>query len=236
MLQWWTREDRHEAINTLKDTRLLSLHVLAGAGFGESYPFFSALEPPAEGYSMTYRDALSLILEYTLIIIVIPRSVMMLPFMPKNWKKAGQATKDFKNYMKDMLDNERQRASGDSKAANLMSALIRSSDDAGKTDQEVMQGLQGLTDDEILGNMFLYNFAGHETSGNSLTYSITLLSAYPEWQAWVAEEIEQIFGDQEPSESWSYSSYPALKRCQAVMVSLTIVIYRRVFTRCQRVV
>lgn len=139
--------------------------------------------------------------------------------------------------MKDRLARERQRAaSGSSKAANLMSALIRSSDDAGKIDQEVTQGLQGLTDDEILGNMFLYNFGGHETSGNTLTYSITLLSAYPEWQAWIAEEIKRVLGDQEPSESWSYRSYPALKRCQAIIVSLSTVIYRGVFVRCRKVV
>lgn len=79
-------------------------------------------------------------------------------------------------------------------------------------------GPTGLTDSEILGNLFLYNFAGHETTGNILTYSILLLAAHPHWQDWIAEELQHVFGDSPDDKAWDYNLFPQLKRCLAVMV------------------
>jgi cytochrome P450 len=223
MLDWWKNHDSNSVKSTDKDTRILSLHVLASAGFGMSYPFTSAREPPSSNFTMTYREALSLILEYILVVIAIPRILLKLPFVPKNWARASQATTEFQRYMTDMLEKEKllisQRAPG---AANLMSSLVRGSEEARQADTENDKGYnipKGLTDSEIYGNIFLYNFAGHETTGNILTYSILLLAAHPQWQDWLAEEIEQVFGDQPYNQAWAYKQFPRLKRCLAVMVS-----------------
>lgn len=224
MLDWWTSHDSHGIKSTDKDTRILSLHVLASAGFGLSYPFMSARDPPAPGFTMTYREALSLILEYTLIIIAVPNTLLKLPFMPKSWARAGQATTEYRRHMTNMLENERslisQRAPG---AANLMSSLVRGSEQAqkehAKEDKE-NSGPKGLTDSEIYGNVFLYNFAGHETTGNILTYSILLLAAHPQWQDWVADEIRHVLVDQPYNHTWTYQNFRKLKRCLAIMVIL----------------
>ncbi len=223
MLDWWKGHDSNGVKSTDKDTRILSLHVLASAGFGMSYPFTSAREPPAQGFTMTYRDALSFILEYTLVVIAVPKILLNLPFViPRNWAKANQATIEFQRYMTNMLETEKrlmsQRVPG---ASNLMSSLVRGSEEARHSEAEKDENRtlpQGLTDAEIYGNMFLYNFAGHETTGNILTYSVLLLAAHPQWQDWLAEEIHHVFGHEPSDQAWTYSQFPRLKRCLAVMV------------------
>ncbi len=223
MLDWWKNHDSKGVKSTALDTRILSLHVLASAGFGTSYSFASAREPSGSAFAMTYREALSLILEYTLVVIAVPKLLLKYPVVPKNWARASQATTEFRRHMTNMLEREKhlisQRAPG---AANLMSSLVRGSEEAQQAitpDDKDCTVLKGLTDDEIYGNLFLYNFAGHETTGNLLTYSILLLAAYPQWQAWLAEEIEEVFGGQPYNQAWDYNQFPRLKRCRAVMVS-----------------
>jgi cytochrome P450 len=121
-----------------------------------------------------------------------------------------------------MLEREKQliseRAPG---VANLMSSLMRGSEEARQADAKNDKDnavLKSLTESEIYGNMFLYNFAGHETTGNILTYSVLVLAAHPQCQDWLAEEIEHVFGDQTCDQAWAYNHFPRSKRCLAVMV------------------
>ncbi|KAI9836332.1 MAG: hypothetical protein M1837_003399 [Sclerophora amabilis] len=230
MLGWWTRKDQNGISTTDKDTRILSLHVLTCAGFGMSYSFRSAMDAPQAGFTMTYRDALALILEHALIVIAFPHKVLSLPFVPAKWKAVGRATREFRAYMANMLEKEKnlisRRASG---ADNLMSALVRGSEEARQAQQKdnsssksgtgSQHESQGLTDQEIIGNVFLYNFAGHETTGNILAYCILLLAAYPQWQEWISEEIQHVVKDGPKTETWDYhQSFPRLKRCLAILL------------------
>jgi cytochrome P450 len=75
----------------------------------------------------------------------------------------------------------------------------------------------GLTEAEIYGNMFVFNFAGHDTTAHSFTFAIFFLAANPRVQDWLGEEVQRVFGDR-PIESWDYrADFPRLKRCLAVL-------------------
>ena len=82
----------------------------------------------------------------------------------------------------------------------------------------------GLTDDEVLGNLFLYSTAGHDTTSNTLCYAIYLLAIYPELQDWLGEEVDKVVGRQGGSgerADWDYNTvFPKLQRCLALMVCL----------------
>ena len=66
---------------------------------------------------------------------------------------------------------------------------------------------------------FVLNFAGRDTTANTLAYSILLTAANPEVQDWVGEELQEGLQGSS-SETWDYLQlYPRLKRCQAVLVS-----------------
>ncbi|EXF83633.1 hypothetical protein CFIO01_00775 [Colletotrichum fioriniae PJ7] len=85
-----------------------------------------------------------------------------------------------------------------------------------------------LTEEEIAGNLFIFTAAGFDTTANTLAYAVTLLAAYPEWQAWIQAELDIVLGPptSSPSSSWEQEKrelpdysvvFPKLTRCLAVM-------------------
>ena len=82
---------------------------------------------------------------------------------------------------------------------------------------------RGLTVDEILGNIFVINFDWHDTTANTLAFSVVLLAAYPEYQEWVAGEVQELIKEFK-SKEWDYSKlFPRLRdveRCWCVFTNL----------------
>ena len=124
--------------------------------------------------------------------------------------------------MGEMLTTERHLISSKKiDTRSLMNALIRASDEAKETEVKG-KTVSGLTDEEIFGNLFMYNLARHETTANTLAYAIVLLAAHPECQEWMAAEIEAVLKDNSNIETWNYEKvFPKLNRCLAFMVILT---------------
>lgn len=218
MLQYWRRHDQNGVCSTVQDTKILTLNVLSCAGLGQANSFQSAIDPPEAASGMNYRDAISMIPQNAAIVMLLPPRLLRLPFLPKKLAGVGEAIVAFRKHMTDVLNKERtlisQRKPG---TGNLMSNLVRASEEASQP--HLRRGPAGLTSDEIFGNIFIFNFAGHETTANTLSYGILLLAAHPEWQQWVAEEVRHVLKDAR-SERWSYADvFPRLKRCRAVMVS-----------------
>ncbi len=226
MLEWWTNQHTNGFNSTDKDTRILSMHVLTCAGLGTSYSYESAMEPADPNSTMMdYRDALFMILDQTLLAVGLPHRLLTLPLVPKKWAKVAQAVNDFKSHMTTMLEKERRMISIQQVGSgNLMNSLVRGSEEAcivtHNSNNRSTSHQGGLRDDEILGNLFIYNFAGHETTGNILSYSIYLLTAHPEVQDWIGEEIEHYAATHQSSSTWTYEElFPKFKRCLAIMVS-----------------
>ena len=208
----------------------MSLHVLSNAGCGKSYGLKKAAEPPKEGHTFNYRDSLALVLEHILLILVVGPKFLTHKFIPKKWGRIGQATIDFRAYMTDMVNDEkRQMALQIPGSGNLVTSLIRASEKVANNPEAASKGIDlpqasrsGLTEQEIYGNIFVYNFAGHDTMAITLNWSIYLLAAHPEIQDWIAEEIMFVLPDA-ISSTWNYSeAYPLLKRVFAVMVSIHV--------------
>lgn len=113
--------------------------------------------------------------------------------------------------MTDLYEQEKRLSSSSSpRDHNLMTSLVRASQDEAKSGG-------GLTEQEIYANMFVLNFAGHDTTAYTFTFFLYLLAAHPAVQDWIAEELRRVLGDR-PPEEWHYSQdFPRLKRCLAVM-------------------
>lgn len=229
MLQWWTESEGKAISSTAKDAKTLSLHVLAGAGLGKFYDFQSANDGHISSSSMDYRESLYTILQNAVLVMIFPPGLLLLRFMPAKLQHIGRAIVGFKSYMLGVLAEEKelisQRKPG---AGNLMSSLVRASEEALQSEASKQQTVGrfeatshqsgGLTIDEIFGNMFVFNSAGHETTANTLAYGILLLTAYPKWQQWIGDELDYVLKDRN-METWAYEDvFPRLKRCLAVMV------------------
>ena len=210
--------------NVAQDTRALSLNVLISAAFKKSYKFHASSEPNDAG-TANYRESLALILNNIIFMLLVPPKLMSMSFAPQQLKRIGRAMCDYRRYMLDLLyEEERMIESGLPGTESLMSALIRTSNDLANekdAEQETIEAkYKKLTVGEILGNVFVISFAGHDTTANTMAYALYLLAAYPEVQAWIAEEIREVLYD-ENSETWEYERvFPQLKRCQAVLASL----------------
>ncbi len=220
MVASWSRQGTNGTRETTADTATLALHVLTCAGFGASYSFDEGVRKVAPGHEMTYRDSLSLCLRNIITFAIIPKRYLSLSYMPKKLQRLGQAVKEFQQYMDEMLARERSSASSTtvehSRTPNLMSALVRASDEASQSKDLGQDSKRGLTDEEIFGNIFAYNLAGHETTANTVAAALVLLAAQPEYQDWVREEIQEA---RAATEGDYEAMFPRLQRCLAVMVS-----------------
>lgn len=222
MLQFWKSLDI-PIRRTAKDTRTLSLHVLSGAGFGKSYSFQKSREPPKPGHVFNYRESLALILENSLLILILGPKFLTSWFLPRSWIRIGQATVDFKFHMVEMVEEEKRLiAEGKPEGGNIINSLIRASEEMSKSPTGAGTegpGFRGLTEDEIYSNIFVYNFAGHDTMAITLNWALYLLAAHPEIQDWISEEINAVI-ENDHSSTWNYNEvFPKLNRCLAVLAS-----------------
>ena len=209
----WLIDKEKAVTGTAADTLTLALHVLTGAGFGQQYSFKSGTQTLSGKHEMSYRDALNEVLKNIVFVIAFRRDLLNHFIMPKMLRKVGLAIKEFESYMREMIDHERVLVDKrDSDSGNLINSLIRSSEE-GKAARE------SLSDDEIMGNLFIYNLAGHETTANTLAYAITLLSIHPFLQDWLYEELVQVLGSASSPKDWHYEeAFPKLKRTLAIML------------------
>lgn len=219
VLQSWTSEGKNGVTKTAKDTMTLALHVLIAGGLGKSYSFSGGVATLAEGHTMSYRDALKIIL-LKLTPAVILGSLPPIPsfILTKKMKEINLAVREFRSHMNQMIEEERVRVDKlDSEKDNLLTALVRASNAASQG-----KGRSGLSHDEIMGNLFMYNVAGHDTTANTICYAIYLLAAEPDYQDWLREEIGSVFQGNDTVETWEYEkAFPKLKRCLALMVCLS---------------
>ena len=213
MLKSWCAAGYNGFSTTPDDTRTLALHVLTYVAFQKSYPFASVSKTSIKDEnSMTYRDALAIILSNAFTVLVLPLSTFTLPF-GKKWNQIGWAIHYFRSYMtKQMKDEQELLRTGKAGTGTLVSNLVRASAESSKQSS----GMGPLTEEEILGNIFVFNFAGHDTTAISLSYAMLLLVACPDVQDWVHEELQYYLKDSEDPEYGDI--FPKLKRSLAVLV------------------
>lgn len=215
VLRYWTSK---KAVTTgADDLRSLSLHVMSRAGFGKSSKFQAAEERNAAAaasadVSMSYQDSLKTILENCILIFALGRKLLAKPWLPRKLRELHKACSTFQSHMVDVYEEEKRLlAEGKQPDRNFMTTLVRASQN-----QMGDSHLEGLTESEIYGNMFTFNFAGHDTTAHTFTFALYFLAANPDVQDWVSEEIRFVMGSRS-SDDWLYSEFPRLKRCLAVM-------------------
>ncbi|TGO36006.1 hypothetical protein BHYA_0138g00190 [Botrytis hyacinthi] len=186
MMHYWIDQGELALQTTAEDAKTFSLNILPSTGFGKSYPF----NPPSDtdndsGHSMSYKESLSLIVGNAIPILIIGPNFLL------KWKrhllessqKIAQATVEFQTYMKEMVQEERELiAKGKRSKPNLMTSLIRASQSNSEfktNDTDTRSEQSGLSESEIFGNVFVFNFAGHDTISHTLCYALNLLAAHP---------------------------------------------------------
>ena len=223
MIQYWS--SKRSTRSTADDTRTLSLHVVSSAGFGKSYSFRGLRDSSDGSLATSCKESLQIILDNCILLMVLGQKFLSKEWLPNKLRKLHQATITFQRYMTEVYEEEKASiAKGKQGGKNLMTSLVRASIDTPETMVPVnlasAHNLGGLTENEIYGNMFVFNFAGHDTTAHTLAFAIVILSPHPSVQDWLSEELQYVLGDTIP-EDWGYTQiFPRLKRCLAVLVRL----------------
>lgn len=133
---------------------------------------------------------------------------------------AREALESFENwgqYMNELFAQKAQDATEgkESEGMDIMGSLVKSSygpsSAKGSTSSSLSRVEKGqakkvaLSDSEILGNAFVMIVAGHETTANSIHFSLIELAISPRSQRQVQEEVHKIFADESP-ETWDYDA------------------------------
>ncbi|KAI0487071.1 cytochrome P450 [Xylaria cf. heliscus] len=223
MLQSWSKKEAVKS--TADDVRTLSLHVLSKAGFGKSFKFQAHNEHelnntnPEFDPALNYKESLKIVLDNCVLIMALGKGFLSRPWLPSRLRKVHQACVAFQDHMTSVYKEEKRAfAEGHSSDRNLLSSLIKASNqEASSTDLGF--GLSaGLTEAEIYGNMFVFNFAGHDTTAHTLMFAIAYLAANPQVQSWLSEELRVMFGKRTVDE-WDYrSDFLKLTRCHAILM------------------
>lgn len=230
MLEYWVARAKKPIRTLAQDTQIFSLNVLAAALFGRSYPFEGKEESEVKNKSIGldtkdgafgYRDSIATILHMIVPIMVFGEKKLRDSWwLPKGWQKAGHAVANFRDYITYLINEERSAiARGATSSANLVTNLVRAceEEDSGSLRTEKSVGSSAiLTKDEIISDLFVFAFAGNDTTALSLAYILAELAAHPAIQDWISEEIHH-YTDTDDVEKWDYATCAKLKRCWAVM-------------------
>ncbi|KAH9907196.1 cytochrome P450 [Xylariomycetidae sp. FL2044] len=211
VLQYWTKQASHKT--AAPDLRTLSLHVLSRAAFGRSFEFEGHGESNEASALANEKEALQMILENCVLIMILGTKFLAKPWLPRKLRQLHEACQTFQSYMTEIYEREKRAyAEGRSTGRNLMTSLVRASQD------DSTKAGAGLTETEIYGNMFVINFAGHDTTAHTFTFALYLLAANPDVQAWVREEVREVCGGRPVSELDYAKDFPRLRRCLSLMM------------------
>lgn len=166
---------------------------------------------------MSYKDFLKLILDNCVLIFVFGPKFLGKTWLPKKLRTLHEACTSFQQHMTEAYEQEKRLSStGQAQAAdqNFLTLLVRASQNEGPQNGTYGQ----LTESEIYGNIFTFNFAGHDTTAHTFTFALYFLAANPEVQDWIHEEIRHVAGERRTQEMEYELDFPRLKRCLAVML------------------
>jgi len=209
------------------DTMQLSMNVISRAGLSQKLEWprgtgeseITGMKRLPDGHTMSFTQSLQCLLSHLLLLMMIPKwilSKLTLLIFPRlhadgtligNYpsalmRESCEAYDEWGKYMKEIVAAKKTaiRSGRESPTVDIIGQLVKGQqqDTHGKT-----QGLAALTDSEVMGNLFVFMLAGHETSANSIHFSLLLLAIHPSTQKKVQEELDEIFQGR-PISEWDY--------------------------------
>jgi cytochrome P450 len=158
----WIRISLYNPINSslTEETFKIALHVITGAGFGVPFTWNKSSDEVWPKHTLSFRDAVSNLVNNLLPLVVLPKVVRQLPV--QSLRTVEEAYGEFGTYLREILAREKalSKEGKDQDAhPNLLSALVKH---AAMVEEGGVSA--ALTDQEIIGNTFIFLIAGHETT------------------------------------------------------------------------
>jgi cytochrome P450 len=135
----------------------------------------------------------------------------LLPF--RGTKKAIESQNNYRQYMREFLRDKVDdvKTGHQNEGMDIMGQLVRTSYGQKSPNNKVQEAHRksskgvGLSDSDILGNAFIMIVAGHETTANTIHFTLAQLAANPATQRLLQRDVDAIFGQTEPH-TWDYDA------------------------------
>ncbi|KAH9266707.1 hypothetical protein BASA83_010384 [Batrachochytrium salamandrivorans] len=173
-----TANTEHELhINVSEDMAKLALYVISGAGFGMRLDWDTSNTDTVleHGHSMSFKSAIQGVIKGLHSKIILPKLAYALPI--PSIQRLKLVFDEFEQYSSEMI-----RDADTQTDANLLVSLTK----AARADTDIGGG---LTERELIGNIFILMFAGHETTAFTMVYALAMLATQPAAQQLMNETL-----------------------------------------------
>lgn len=197
----WDKLNVIELSSINEHMQKFALGVFTRCGFGMPFHWVSPDDP-----DMSYEEALAAALSGAAARVAIPRIAYRLPI--KRLRKLDKANKRMVVLIRQFVETRRSELAGnheadDATGRDILTRLVYASQ---------LEGEKGLTDSELIGNVFALMFAGHETTGHTLSATLALLALHNDEQDMAVKNIFDVLCDgRDPT----FDDYPKLERVRA---------------------
>ncbi|KAF5321118.1 hypothetical protein D9619_001344 [Psilocybe cf. subviscida] len=195
----WMDRDVITVDHCVNITLPIALFIIGAAGFGRRISWKEDVVVP-EGYTMSFKDALHTVASDTFLKVIVPESLLGIT---KRTRNCRDAFTELRNYMATMI-HERQNAEKIERH-DLFSSLLDANNDS--------LGSGVLTESELIGNIYIFLLAGHETTAHTLCFTFALLALYPDEQEKLYQHIKKTIPE---GEEPTYEQMPLLTYSNAV--------------------
>ncbi|KAK6537052.1 hypothetical protein TWF281_001254 [Arthrobotrys megalospora] len=204
----------------------LAITILVNAGMGGNQtwkdPTVKKVKP---GFKLTYIEAVKAVIGNLVAAAILPRwfTAWYPPFLPgyDTMKLLSYAVGEFRDHTADLISEEKQRSAERKGVArnNILSMLLNASKEEEKSASGAGdQNKTSLSDEEIMGNIFIFTSAGFDSTANTLAYALVYLVQNPQYQDWLFEEIDALIPS-DPEEVLEYTTvFPKAYRCLSIML------------------
>ncbi|KAF8161203.1 cytochrome P450 [Crassisporium funariophilum] len=195
----WAGRDVIAVDHCVDITLPIALFVIGVAGFGRSISWKDDTIVP-HGHQMTFKDALHVVTSDFFFKLILPGWAMGLT---ERLRRTTLAFTELRLYMSEMIHDRQKTEKMD--RHDLFSSLLEANDH--NLDAST------LTEDELIGNIYIFLVAGHETTAHTLCFTFALLALYPDEQEKLFEHIKSVIPkDRDPT----YEEMPSLTYSLAV--------------------
>ncbi|KAK7182132.1 hypothetical protein DPSP01_014055 [Paraphaeosphaeria sporulosa] len=218
MMSHFTNLENGTTNGTVTGLRTIAFNILSTIGYGMPAKWTADVKQARKGEKMDFMETLLHVVDGLILLVVFPPWLLRQFWMPKSLRQIGEAYYQFYEHSSDMLQKERisLRSSGTPRNTFLSSLASVNDHEEDAYEKEGRVNKPAFTEEQITGNLYTFTLAGYDTTANTMAYAIAMLAAYPQWQDWIIEEIDQIH--KEVSNPNSYQNVlPRLERCLAVM-------------------
>ncbi|KAI0705841.1 cytochrome P450 [Cytidiella melzeri] len=160
----------------------IALFVIGVAGFGQRMPWKGGDVIP-QGHKMAFKESLHVLSTDIILKLIAPE--WLLKYGPERVRRVGIAYRELELYMTELIEG---RKASDTKEEryDLFSSLL----DANDEDADIT-----LTHRELMGNIFIFLLAGHETTAHTLCFTFAMLALYPDEQEKLYQHIKTVIPD-----------------------------------------